>query len=203
MTDEDSRRGEGEYVCCSRRISWLHARMLILNWLQTLLRDEASERASERVLHGHAHAGFLQPQSQDVLAPFPYPPCQWGHCRHARILMAWRTWTGCWQLTADLDCRSRWETPSDTPFPLPACSPAHSVATRNHLPSRSGEPPTIWLTLCTAYERVGNGFNCATSFMSVRVWVCVWKSPASNCCSVICFDLSSISSYSAPLQPRK
>lgn len=91
----------------------------------------------------------LQPSS-----PRPCPP-SW----HARILMLWRTWTGCWQLTADLDCRH---------------SPPRSCC------SHSGEPPTIWLTLYAAYERVGNGFNFATSLMSVsasssvRVYACGW-----------------------------
>jgi len=74
-----------------KRISWLHARMLILNWLQTFLRDE---------LHGHGvrSQSHAIGHGQDVGLPIQtvYPdPVQLGHCKHARILMPWRTWTGC------------------------------------------------------------------------------------------------------------
>lgn len=155
---------EEEYLCCSRRISWLHARMLILNWLQTLLRDEASERASCMDMHMQDSCSHRARMS----LPPPSFPLSVG------TLQARTHFDGMTNvdrlLAADLNCRSRWETPSVSP-----ASPARSVATRNHFPpTRSGEPPTIWLTLCTAYERVANGFNCATSFMGVRV--CVWVS---------------------------
>lgn len=118
---------EEEYLCCSRRISWLHARMLILNWLQTLLRDEASERASCMDMH--------MQDSCSHRARMPLPPPSFP--LSVGTLQARTHFDGMTNvdrlLAADLNCRSRWETPSVSP-----ASPARSVATRNDFP-----PPAL------------------------------------------------------------
>lgn len=61
-------------------ISWLHARMLILNWLQTLLRDG---------LHGHGQSPEDARQDARCRATGTAGLPDGGH---ARILMPWRTW---------------------------------------------------------------------------------------------------------------